>query len=390
MEPFMLNKEDNQNQHYVPQNYFKEFSRDGASICCLIKKNRHFSAAATFKKQSSDDNFYGDREREREVTVYDTKYSKNRKAILGALIDKGATSLSPSQLDTLLENTQFQLERTLTSRNAELGVLDFHKKFFAPQVEDLVNYDSGHSLEATEAVRDAMELFFKALSDPRDMQYVKLMQIKKNKDEVLDLCLVILRNCTARPFIFSDSPVAYANPALSDFKCSKLESHNVGLQIFYPLNPEYLALFYDPEAYRIETLPGSIVLDIQNAEDIRQLNKLQVHEATNSIYFGRIEDSDYVKALWQEERPRFQRNVKSVESVNQLSMDGYATGRKVYTINESDPTFSPTLSFVVTSDLSDSNLPYRACFWRRILPEGAEIPKFNDEIDRHSGSQNYA
>ena len=384
----MQEQEEKQNQHYVPKNYFKGFSNDETSICTLIARNGIIKPTVSYSTQSSKDNFYGSKAREDEITEFDTKYFNNRIEVLDALVEQGATELSPSQLDILLENTQFQRERTLTSRNTEQGVRDFHKEFFAPQVDDLLNYDSGHSPEATEASNDAMRMIFESFSDPKDTQYIKLMQIEKNKGEVSDLELIILRNRTAYPFIFSDSPVAYTNPALSDYKCSKLGNTNVGLQIFYPLTPEFLAFFYDSEAYQIDQLPGgSVVLDITSDDDVRQINKLQIHEAANSIYFGRAEDSGYVDILWQEEKPRLERKSKTVASVNQLSMDGYVTGRKSYAISESEPTFYPTLSFVTTNDLSNSYLPFRSSHWRKILPEGAEIERLNDLIDRHSHSK---
>lgn len=378
----MQNEKDpnrNKNQHYVPESYFEEFSKDGSSVCGLFKKSGISIPHVSFSGQSSAAWFYGDAEREDEITESDTKYFENRKRILKALAD-GVTDLPPAEIEILLENTQFQRERTLSHRKAEQGVHEFHEDFFAPQVEDLDNYDSGHSPEATQAVNDAMRMFFKSFSDPRDSQFVKLMMI--DKSDVADLQLIILKNCTSHPFIFSDSPIAYTNPALSDFKCDKLGNTNAGLQIFYPLNPDFLALFFDASVYRIGDAK-SIVLNVTNDDDIAQINKLQLHEAANSIYFSRAEDSEYVKMLWREENSRFEQKTRNVEGVPELSIDGYVTGRHTYAIVESEPNFYPCLSFV-TSDISSSNLPYRKAYWRRYLPEGAEIPRYNDEIDRHS------
>lgn len=369
----------NKNQHYVPENYFEEFSKDGSSVCGLFKKSGISIPHVSFSGQSSQAWFYGDAEREDEITEFDTKYFENRKRILNALAD-GVTDLPPAEIEILLENTQFQRERTLSHRKAEQGVHEFHEDFFAPQVEDLDNYDSGHSPEATQAVNDAMRMFFKSFSDPRDSQFVKLMMI--DKSDVADLQLIILKNCTSHPFIFSDSPIAYTNPALSDFKCDKLGNTNAGLKIFYPLNPDFLALFFDASVYRIGDAK-SIVLNVTNDDDITQINKLQLHEAANSIYFSRAEESEYVKMLWREENSRFEQKTRNVEGVPELSMDGYVTGRHTFAIVESEPNFYPCLSFV-TSDLSSSHLPYRKAYWRRYLPEGVEIPKYNDEIDRHS------
>lgn len=366
----------------MPENYFVEFSKDGASIGALFKKNGKAQENVSFGGQSSGSWFYGNAEREDKITEFDTKYCNNRVAILKDLAN-GALSLSPEQVSTLLENTQFQRERTLSFREAELGVHEFYEDFLAPQIEDLQNYDSGHSDEATEAVKEAMMLFFKALTDPRDSQFTKLMLV--DTGEVSDLELIILRNRTSLPFIFSDSPVAYTNIALSDFKCSKIANINVGLQIFYPLNSEFLALFYDAAVYGVGG-PDSVVIDVVDDNDISQINKLQIHEAKNSIYFGRVDDLEYVKMLWNEEVVNFGSKKRSIDEAPELTAEGYITGRTALSITEPEPNFYPSLSFV-TSDLSKSNIPYRKAYWRKFIPEGVEIPRHNDMIDRHSLSQ---
>lgn len=372
----------NKNQHYVPENYFMEFSQDSSSICALFKKSGKIRDNVSFKEQSSDGWFYGNAEREDEITKFDTKYFNNRNKILENLTN-GASSLLPEQIATLLENTQFQRKRTLTFRKAEQGVHDFHENFFASQVEDLENYDSGQSDRATEAVKEAMKLFIKAFSDPKDSQFNSLMII--DADAVSDLELVIFRNRTSFPFIFSDSPVVYTNPALSDFNCSKFANENVGLQIFYPLNPEFLVLFYDSSVYKLGD-PSSLVIDINDDNDISQINKLQLHEAENSIYFDKFKYSEYVKNLWNEENINFKPKEKSVYNVPELTADGYITGREILSIAESEPGFYPSLSFV-TSDLSKSHIPYRKAYWRKIIPPGAEIIRYNDHVDRYLKSK---
>lgn len=371
----------NRNQHYVPENYFEEFSQDGVSIGALFKKSGKAQKNVSFRDQSSDSWFYGNAEREDKITEFDTKYFHNRVLVLKELTN-GASSLSCEQVSVLLENTQFQRERTLSFRKAEQGVHDFHEDFFEAQVDDLENYDSGHSAKATKAVKDALRGFLKALSDPKESQFAKLMLI--DTTEVADLGFIILRNRTRLPFIFSDSPVAYTNIALRDFKCSKIANNSVGLQIFYPLNHEFLALYYDASVYGL-SVSHSAVIDITNDEDVNQINKLQLHEATNSIYFGSVDDLEYVKTLWDEERLNFESNTRTIEETSELTAECLETGRTILSIVEPEPSFYPSLSFF-TTDLSKSSIPYREAYWRKFNPEGVEIPKLNDIIDRHSRS----
>ncbi|MEJ5864684.1 DUF4238 domain-containing protein [Pseudomonas farsensis] len=380
----MVEDQKPQNQHYVPQYYFRFFSTDKISICMLLRKNGKVIHSAAIDTQSSKNNFYGSSETESEITAFDTKYAKNHHSILEVLETESVNKLSSEQVNTLIENILFQRERTLTYRSNETPVQDFYKDFFQPQIDDLVNYDSGHSQEATDAVRQAMEQVFSSFSHPKIMQYVNLMGVPDKTDEVSDLKLSILKNTTGCPFIFSDSPVSFTNIALSDYKCSKLGNINLGLIIFFPLSPSLLAFLYDPEAYELAGDSESIVIDIHNEEDVHQINKLQIHEAYNSVYFGSQMHENYVTALWQEEKSRLVREKKSVTPVPEITLNGMLTGRIVHEISHAEPNFYPDLSFIKLKDISNSRIPYRSSFIQSKLPPGIEVPNLNHLVDRLS------
>ncbi len=380
----MIEDQKPQNQHYVPQYYFRFFSVDETSICMLLRKNGKVIYPTAIETQSSKNNFYGSRETESEITAFDTKYAKNHHSILEALEAESVDKLSREHISTLIENILFQRERTLTYRSNESPVQDFYKDFFQPQIDDLVNYDSGHSQEATDAVRQAMEQALSSLSDPKTMQYVNLMSVPDKADEVRDLQLIILKNTTDRPFIFSDSPVSFTNIALSDYKCSKLGNINLGLMIFFPLSPTLLAFLYDPEAYELTEKPKNIVIDTLNIEDVHQINKLQIHEAYNSVYFDSHTHENYLTTLWQEEKSRLTREKKSVTPVPEITLNGMLTGRTIHAISHAEPNFYPDLSFITLKDLSNSRIPCRSSFIQSQLPRGTDVPNFNHLVDRLS------
>ncbi len=216
-----------------------------------------------------------------------------------------------------------------------------------------------------------MEQVFSSFSAPQIMQYVNLMGVPDKADEVSDLKLTILKNITGCPFIFSDSPVSFTNIALSDYKCSKLGNVNLGLMIFFPLTPSLLALLYDPEAYELTGNSVSIVINIHNKEDVHQINKLQIHESYNSVYFGSHVHENYLTALWQEETSRLSRKKKSVTPVPEITLNGLLTGRIVHEISHPEPNFYPDLSFITLKDFSNSRIPslffcpITAAFWNR-------------------------
>ena len=380
----MVDDQKSQNQHYVPQYYFRFFSANENSICMLLRRNGKVIYPTAIDTQSSKGNFYGSTETEAEITAFDIKYAKNHHYILKLLKTECVDKLSKEHINTLIENILFQRERTLTYRSNEIPVQAFYKDFFQPQIDDLANYDSGHSQEATDAVRQAMEQVFSSFSDPKIMQYVNLMEVPDKIDEVSDLRLIILKNTTDYPFIFSDSPVSFTNLSLSDYKCSKLGNINLGLMIFFPLSSSLLAFLYDPEAYEIIGGLASIIIDITNEEDVHQINKLQIHESYNSVYFGSHIHEDYVTALWQEETSRLGREEKSITRVPEITLNGMLTGRIIHAISDPEPNFYPNLSFIALKDLSKSRIPYRSFFIQSQLHPGIEVLNLNHLVDRLS------
>jgi uncharacterized surface protein with fasciclin (FAS1) repeats len=372
-----------QNQHYVPQYYFRFFSEDKKSICMLLKSNGKIIKSTPIDTQSSKNNFYGDVSVESRITEFDTKYSANHSIILK---QKDLNKTSEEQIEYLMENIQFQRLRTLSARDANLPVLDFYRDFFKPQIENLDNYDSGHSEEATKAVNAAMKMFFDSFSDPKLTQIINLENIKENKEKILDLKLVFLINNTNKSFIFSDSPAAFSNYALRKYKCSKLGDTNVGLQIFFPLSPKLLIFLYDPDAYSFEGLMSNI-FEIDNEEDILSINRLQFHEAFNAIYFSDITLKHYVEKIWKEESRKFKKKKNSVVKAKEITLDGYVTGKETYSINEEEPAYFPKLSFLKVKKISDSaNFLYRKRFMKHIpiisLPQDTKRIKMSiDQYD---------
>ena len=69
----MANKK---NQHYVPQFYFKFFSKNKKSINILLKNNGQIIPNASIKAQCSKNNFYGSQELEDMFSSLEGEYSQ--------------------------------------------------------------------------------------------------------------------------------------------------------------------------------------------------------------------------------------------------------------------------------------------------------------------------
>jgi hypothetical protein len=111
---------------------------------------------------------------------------------------------------------------------------------------------------------------------------------------VADLSLKLLINKTNKPFILSDNPVARYNQFLEKLEHSGHQTVLLakGLQLFFPISPTIMLLYYDKWAYSIkEEHP---VVNISNPYDVDKLNSLQLINCRNTVYYSNNIDKDYL------------------------------------------------------------------------------------------------
>ncbi|EFQ62801.1 hypothetical protein PFWH6_3459 [Pseudomonas fluorescens WH6] len=343
----------NQNQHYVSQYYFREFTTRKNSISLLIKKNGHSTDDAAIKKQSSDIEFYGDSSVEKEITIHDTKFRLNHIEINAK---KPTTKLSKSEFSILIENIAFQRKRTLKARITLMPLVEFTNDFILPQLE---RNDSNWPQELHDAVYET----FKSSAQKhgaRTWQTIDLENIKESTKALSDLRYVILENTSSTPFIFSDSPVVFSNHAFKNGQERSITHEgSAGLLVFFPLSPKKLVLLYDNENYDIDSA-SETYLTVEDTPTIDSINTLQIHEAINSIYFNHPKHTTYVKTLWGKEKNRFNTNTNEVICLPELTTAGQATGRSIHTLAATTPNYFPTLSFLLSRRTTPSQThPYR-------------------------------
>lgn len=58
-----------------------------------------------------------------------------------------------------------------------------------------------------------------------------------------------------------------------------------------------MCLLYDSEVYEIENI-SSCIIEVEDEKDICSINKLQLHNAINSLYFSNINEKDVIKKMW--------------------------------------------------------------------------------------------
>jgi hypothetical protein len=350
---------DKQNQHFVPQHYFRNFSIDKKSIGMLIKGSGKIIENAPVDTQASKNNFYGSREIEKIVTEFDTKYSVIFSKIISQVNDKALTSHG---FIDMMEALCFQELRTLNERNSNVPRMKFLEDFYQPQLEAVDDYDLGGPPEVTKAINEVMRTVLQAMSDSKRWQTFNMFNVKVKLAEIEDLGAVFLKNVTGTPFIFSDTPVTRSNLALQGTPYSKHGNMNFGLTLHYPINSWLSFLMFDRNAYEIISDDQNIVMVIDK-KDVDALNILQIHNAVNSIYFREKEFSDYVKRLWETEKNRSTDDNSRVECLEEITLDGYLTGGKTNVLIKPEPAYAAELTFLKVSDFSDYQLlPFRERF----------------------------
>ncbi len=338
-----------QNQHFVPQYYFKRFSGDRVSVRMLLKNSGKIVENVAIDNQASKNNFYGDCAVEEKVTQFDNKYSS---VISKAITEIENGSLTYDSFSGLMEAVCFQCLRTLSHREEQSPLMSFYDDFFQQQIGDVDNYESGVSEEATQAINKVMRHCLEAMSNGQSWQLHRMFNVEKELSEIADLDAVFLSNSTSSPFIFGDTPVARANVALQHLRCSQRGNMQHGLIIYYPISSSLAFLMYDKSAYQLLSDDLNIVT-LSERKDIDDLNRLQMHHAVNSIYFEDMSHKEYIKTLWCEEKESFSDVSSIMECCEEITLDGYLTGRKVLNLVEAKLNLQVGLSFLDTHNPSD-------------------------------------
>ena len=350
----------NQNQHFVPQYYFKLFVGESKSICMLNKKNGNIIENVQIKKQSSQNLFYGDHNDEKEITKYDMKYSSNVKSILNL---KDLNKITDEQLNILLENIAFQNKRTLAERILDEPKMDYYKEFNEMQKKHIINQsDDNIPKEINDVINDIILKALDDYSNPQKWQLYNLLNIDKEKEIISDLKIKFIINKTNLSFVFSDNPVNYTNIAFKDYKCSKINDNSAGLIILYPLSNKLMCLLYDSEVYEIENI-SSYIIEVEDEKEICSINKLQLHNATNSLYFSNIDEKDVIKKMWDEEMMNFSIEKSEIIEAQEITLDGVLTGKINSILSIPEPKYFPELSFLKIIERIDGyNCIYRSKF----------------------------
>lgn len=311
------------NQHFVPQFYFRFFSRDGRSICVLNLRDGSSCPTASIKGQASRNKFYGSTELEDAFAEMEGKFSSPlRRLIDGANLDE----LTDAESLLILQAVMFQRSRTLAARNSAQPMNNRLMQLF---LEVSINSDP----DLPDAERQELISGLENLEvDPLRFHLDQIKTSIENAHLLGDLIPVILENRTNRPFIFGDSPVVFHNA-----HCGKVKLRGVlgfstpGLQVIFPLSEGRILLLLDENTYRIRGLRSKNIIHIRQLSDVSMLNRLQLHSASNSVYFSEYKCDEYVRTLWRQERISITDNLVNVVEAPGVDEEGNQEGELLHT-----------------------------------------------------------
>lgn len=270
-------------QHYVPKFYLKFFSVEGdkTHIKIFNKSRAKTINKGTIKGQAQEDYYYGkDLSLENWFGEIETECAIIFNEIIASktLPKKNSKEHQYTWLFMLLQayRTPAQVKEINEMTDSMVKSIIKHDKEF--QKFDINSFKIG--------INDAPLRNIKTLIEGLPM--------------MTDLELKLIVNRTDIPFITSDNPAFKYNQFLEsrNFKYGKTGMGCKGLQIFYPVSPDLMLIFYDPKIYK--TGNKKQFSDVAaTSKDVDELNLLIFLYAQQTVYSNEKVNNFYFERLYE-------------------------------------------------------------------------------------------
>ncbi|MDN5503230.1 MAG: DUF4238 domain-containing protein [Comamonas sp.] len=324
------------NQHYVPQRYFRMFSSDGSSIRTLRISDGKIIPTASIKGQSSKSWFYGDADIEKKLSQVESLAGNSLHEVANC------SSVSELSIETM---TYFRiwlaLQRTRTAAS-RATCAESDTSMIRLMAEVGINRNEELSEEERKNLISALPQLH-AKDDVLQLQ--RMMIATRHSGYLSDLELLIVRNKSNKPFVFSDAPCVYYNLLQHHVhERGVLGMQSLGLMIIFPLNEKTLAILYDGLSYKVRK-PASGIRSINTASDVNSLNTLQLHSASNCIYYSNSADDEYLKFLLSSQKGKFV-SKKNIVKESELRENSDGTASSILMTYEPQISYKLNLSFL--------------------------------------------
>lgn len=257
----------NKKHRYVPRFYLRRFALDGKSVCLYNFRLARAITSANLNNQCYRDYMYGKRgEHEQNLSQLEGAFVQLLRNILPSC--HLPPRMSPDH-ESLCILTLLQFARTAHTADAMDEMADkMWKEVLSndPQVDPAML--ARVRIVNTDAANFSVALMLRQYHLIMDLQYRLLVAVPGTE------------------FITSDNPVVMYNQLMAfERHGSSTGLASKGLQIFFPLSPAHMLMFYDPAVYACEPR-RSVHTALVDSRDMEQLNALQVAAALENVYYS--------------------------------------------------------------------------------------------------------
>lgn len=263
---------ENKRQHYVPRVYLSLFSENKKSINFVQVDQLTSNNNVAIKNQCQQAYFYGQLPKDGDPF---SKIEDKIAPLFSKILQNKPPPAESSQEHELL--ITFVILQTLRTRRA-----------------------GDESEEATTKLSKSIAEHSRVNIENIQFKYNNpvLMSLHDARPSILlskDLRIKVVKNETSQDLICSDHPVIIYNQFLEDQQLPGGHSGFAqrGFQMFLPLGPRHLLVFFDSGIYKIGSQKQKIIA-ARNEKDILWQNKLQILNAKNCIYFRNPNDTDHL------------------------------------------------------------------------------------------------
>ena len=268
------------NQHFVPKFYLRLFSFNCNELEIGLFNINHtlFKERVSLKKQAKGTFFYGK----------DGKLEDWLSDIEGLVAPLFHKIIKNNSLDSINKDEgQLLILFTL--------LLAFRTKDAVDEMHNNANVLLKQMMEYDPRLKDIPKDIQIEFKEPAQMLVGHLME---KFWLAMDLKFKLIVNKSSNCFITSDNPVFMYNQYLEhkNHKSGHYGLLTKGLQLFLPISPNHTIVFYDEWAYKVGDKKRSKV-EITNASEADQFNKLQLINCNENIYFNEKISDKYVNHL---------------------------------------------------------------------------------------------
>ncbi len=255
----------NKKHHYVPRFYLRAFATNGRSLSLYNLRRDQTIHNANLKNQCYRDYMYG-------------KDGTNEANL--SMLEGGLATL----LKRVLASER--LPGPLTEDHLSLCVLTLLQSartaYMSDAMDELSDKMIKQILSKDPRFKDDLDKVWINFKDPANFAIVTILRLYHL---IIDLDYRLLIACDGSEFITGDNPVVFYNQLMSfETYGSKTGLASKGLQIFFPLSPKHMLVFFDRDVY-VYSPRKAVITTVPTKADMLELNALQVVSALENIYF---------------------------------------------------------------------------------------------------------